>query len=36
MSDFSFHAFAGGARVEVEYEQEMESVPLTKEMLASW
>ncbi|KAK7679473.1 hypothetical protein QCA50_017527 [Cerrena zonata] len=25
-----------GARVEVEYEQEMESVPLTKEMLASW
>lgn len=26
----------GGPRVEVEYEQEMESVPLTKEMLASW
>ncbi|KAI0080174.1 putative MAK16 protein [Panus rudis PR-1116 ss-1] len=25
-----------GPRVEVEYEQEMESVPLTKEMLASW
>ncbi|CAL1714891.1 unnamed protein product [Somion occarium] len=25
-----------GPRVEVEYEQEMESVPLTKEMLANW
>lgn len=28
--------FTGGPRVEVEYEQEMESVPLTKEMLANW
>jgi hypothetical protein len=28
--------FAGGPRVEVEYEQEMESVPLTKSVLANW
>ena len=26
----------GGPRVEVEYEQEMESVPLTKSVLANW
>lgn len=26
----------GGPRVEVEYEHEMESVPLTKEKLANW
>ena len=26
----------GGPRVEVEYEQEMESVPLTKSILANW
>ena len=26
----------GGPRVEVEYEHEMESVPLTKEALANW
>lgn len=28
--------FVGGPRVEVEYEHEMESVPLTKEALANW
>jgi len=26
----------GGARVEIEYEHEMESVPLTKSALANW
>ena len=27
---------SGGPRVEVEYEHEMESVPLTKEAIANW
>lgn len=30
------HDLSGGPRVEVEYEHEMESVPLTKEALANW
>lgn len=32
----SLTSHTGGPRVEVEYEHEMESVPLTKEVLRSW
>ena len=30
------HSISGGPRVEVEYEQEVESVPLTRSALANW
>ena len=35
-SDCTDFRLPGGPRVEVEYEHEMESVPLTKEALANW
>ena len=35
-SDRADSCLPGGPRVEVEYEHEMETVPLTKEVLASW
>lgn len=33
---FAQYLRLGGPRVEVEYEQEMESIPLTKSALANW